>query len=117
MEPDPQYPHNSNHAQPEVTIAYQRDEDLTDCGARIMSLDELDDWETDGVEYSYIFDLEGKWMYFPIGEAENGLHNLKEDLEADTILFADPPFDLDGEDDFGENEDDQDEKIELGGMR
>lgn len=59
----------------------------------------------------------GNGCIFHIGEAENGLHNLKEDLETDTILFAESPFDLDGEDDFGESEDDQDEKIELGGMR
>jgi len=41
ISPDPQYPHNSNHEQPAVTIAYERDEGLADCGARIMSLDEL----------------------------------------------------------------------------
>lgn len=76
------------------------------------------------MEYSYIFDLVGKWMYFPIGEAENGLRALKDDLESDTIHFAEPPLGLDDltdllgdEEDLQENEDDQNEKIELGGVR
>lgn len=117
--PDPNYPHNSTHPQKGVTIAYQRDEGMTNCGAVIMSLDELNDWLSDGVEYSFVYD-QGNWLYFPIGEAEYGMRNLKEDLDADTVKFATPPIELEefidllvDEDDFSEDDAEQKEDIRI----
>lgn len=98
-----------------MTIAYQRDEGISNCGAVIMSLAELNDWLSCGVEYSFVYD-QGKWLYFPIGEAEYGMRDLKEDLDADTVKFATPPSGLEefigflgDEDDFLEDAAEQDD--------
>ena len=46
-----------------------------------------------GIEYTYVFDKAGKWLYFPVGEAYEW-RDLKEDLENDTIHFAVPDEEL-----------------------
>ena len=46
-----------------------------------------------GIEYSYVFSQDGKWLYFPAGE-EYEWRNLKEDLENDTIHLAEPDEEL-----------------------
>ena len=81
-------PHEHGNAQPGVTIAYQRDEGCTDCKATIQTLEEINDSEPDGMEYTYIFSLNEQWLYFPTGEAEFGIRNVKEDLDAHTVQYG-----------------------------
>jgi hypothetical protein len=86
--PAPGVPHEHDSAQPGVTIAYQRDEGWTGCEAKIMALEEIDDPGLDGVEFTYIFSSDGQWLYFPTGEAECGIRNVKADLDADTVQYG-----------------------------
>jgi hypothetical protein len=81
-------PHEHGNAQPGVTIAYQRDEGCTGCEAAIQTLEEINDSGSDGIEYTYIFSLNGQWLYFPTGEAEFGIHNVKEDLDANEVRYG-----------------------------
>ena len=86
--PAPGAPHNHDNAQPGVTIAYQRDEGCTGCDAAIKNLEDINDPGLEGIEYTYIFSLDGQWLYFPTGEAEFGIRNVKEDLDADTVQYG-----------------------------
>lgn len=81
-------PHEHGNAQPGVTIAYQRDEGCTGCEAKIQTLEELDDPGSEGIEFTYIFSLDGQWLYFPTGEVEFGIRNVKEDLDANTVQYG-----------------------------
>lgn len=58
LEPDPNYPHSFDYdkQQEDVTVAYGRDRNYKDTGARIMTLKELDDPEN-WTEYVYIFTM------------------------------------------------------------
>lgn len=84
-DPDPGVPHDHNNAQPGVTIAYHRDEGWSECAAAIKTLEEIDDPGSDGIEFIYVFTEDGQWSYFPTGEAEFGIRNVKEDLDADMV--------------------------------
>ena len=99
--------HDFEAPQPGVTVAYQRDGGCSGWGATVKTFEELSDWEQDGVEYIYIYDSKGQWLYMPM-TSEVGLRNVKEDLEADTVHYNEPPdlseFGLDLEDDEEEPE-------------
>ena len=81
--PDPDFPHCVDDAQPGVTIAYQRDEGCKDCEAKVMTLEELYEFEEEWIEYAYIFSPKGKWFFFCPGNAGLGLHDVQEYLEND----------------------------------
>lgn len=88
LEPNPDLPHNHSTPQPNVTIAYNRDEGWSDCEAVHKTLDELNDPGEIGIEFTYIFTFEGRWIYFPTGEAELGFRDVKEDLDNDTVQYG-----------------------------
>ena len=83
--------HDFDVPQPGVTVAYQRDGGCSGWEATIKTLEELSDWGQDGVEYIYIYDMNGRWLYFPMGVPDAVLRNLKEDLENDTVQYSEPP--------------------------
>lgn len=87
LEPNPDLPHNHSTPQPNVTIAYNRDEGWSDYEAVHKTLDELNDPGEIGIEFTYIFTFEGRWIYFPTGEAELGFRDVKEDLDNDTVQY------------------------------
>ena len=62
LEPNPDLPHNHSTPQPNVTIAYNRDEGWSDCEAVHKTLDELNDPGEIGIEFTYIFTFEGRWI-------------------------------------------------------
>ena len=65
LEPNPDLPHNHSTPQPNVTIAYNRDEGWSDCEAVHKTLDELNDPGEIGIEFTYIFTFEGiTWCYW-----------------------------------------------------
>ena len=67
-EPSPQTPHTADAPQPGVTVAMRRDMELSGCEAVEMIREELIEPEYEGIEYTYIFNQDGKWLYFPVGE-------------------------------------------------
>ena len=83
--------HDFDAPQPGVTVAYQRDGGCSGWSAKIKTFEELSDWEQDGIEYIYIYDTNGQWLYFPMGVPDAVLRNLKEDLENDTVQYSEPP--------------------------
>lgn len=88
-------------------MAYQRDRGCSGWKATIKTFEELSDWERDGVEYIYIYNTNGQWLYSPMGNPEADLRSLKDDLENDTVQYSEPPDleDLLGED-WGEEQED-----------
>lgn len=92
-EPSPQMPHAAGTPQPGVTVPMGRDMGLGDTAPVMMTFDELTGSPYAGIEYTYVFDKAGKWLYFPVGEAYEW-RDLKEDLENDTIHFAVPDEEL-----------------------
>ena len=99
--------HDFDDTQPGVTVAYQRDGGYSGWDATIKTFEELRDWDQGGIEYIYIYDANGQWLYFPMGTPEAVLRNLKDDLENDTVQYSEPP-DLEklfGEDWMDEQED------------
>lgn len=92
-EPSPQTPHTADAPQPGVTVAMRRDMELSGCEAVEMIREELIEPEYEGIEYTYIFNQDGKWLHFPVGE-EYEWRDLKEDLENDTIHIAEPDAEL-----------------------
>ena len=88
-------------------MAYQRDGDCPGWEATIKTFEELydaADWA--GIEYIYIYDTNGQWLYLPTGNQEAVLRSLKEDLENDTVQYSEPP---DLEDLLGEDWDEEQE--------
>ena len=98
-------------------MAYQRDGGCPDWAATIKTFEDLCDGDQDGIEYVYIYDTNGQWLYMLTGNQEAVLRNLKDDLENDTVQYNEPPdlseFDLDLEEDEEEIED-EDPEIEHG---
>ena len=82
--------------QQNVTVSYQRDWGETDMDAQIHTLAELD--SPDGmIEFIYIFDLDNQWKYFQGGYLEEGLRDVKTDLQAleqGIDVLKGPPFDI-----------------------
>ena len=114
--------HDFDTPQPGVTVAYQRDGDCSGWEATIKIFEELCEGDQDGVEYIYIYDTNGQWLYLPMN-SEAGLRHVKEDLEAGTVHYSEPPdpseFDLDLEDEDDEEELEQIEprkNLTMGGM-
>lgn len=99
LSPDPGR-HDFDVPQSGVTLAYQRDGGCSGWEATVKTFEELSDWGRDGVEYIYIYDTNGQWLYMPMGISEISPRSLKEDLEHDTVQYSEPPdlFDLFGED-------------------
>ena len=99
--------HDFDVPQPGVTVAYQRDRGCSGWKATIKTFEELSDWERDGVEYIYIYNTNGQWLYSPMGNPEADLRSLEDDLENDTVQYSEPPDleDLLGED-WGEEQED-----------
>lgn len=93
IEPTPQTPHTAGFPQSGVTVAMQRDMNLSGCEAVEMTREELIEPEYEGIEYTYVFSQDGKWLYFPTGE-EYEWRDLKEDLENNTIHLAEPDEEL-----------------------
>lgn len=93
IEPTPQTAHTADVPQPGVTVAMQRDMHLSGCEAVEMTREELIEPEYEGIEYTYVFSQDGKWLYFPTGE-EYEWRDLKEDLENNTIHLAEPDEEL-----------------------
>lgn len=83
--------HDFDVPQPGVTVAYQRDRGCSGWKATIKTFEELSDWERDGVEYIYIYDTDGQWLYFPMGNPKAVLRNLKDDLKNGTVQYSEPP--------------------------
>lgn len=98
--------HDFSVPQPGVTVAYQRDGGCSGWEATIKTFEELNDWEQDGIEYIYIYDTNGQWLYLPTGNQEAVLRSLKDDLENDTVQYSETP---DLEDLLGEDWDDEQE--------
>ena len=91
LSPDPGR-HDFIAPQPGVTLAYRRDGDCPGWEATIKTFEELydaADWA--GIEYIYIYDTNGQWLYLPTGNQEAVLRSLKEDLENDTVQYSEPP--------------------------
>lgn len=65
IEPTPQTPHTADAPQPGVTVAMRRDMELSGCEAAEMTREELIEPEYEGIEYTYIFNQDGKWLYGP----------------------------------------------------
>lgn len=106
LSPDPGR-HDFIAPQPGVTLAYRRDGDCPGWEATIKTFEELydaADWA--GIEYIYIYDTNGQWLYLPTWNQEAVLRSLKEDLENDTIQYSEPP---DLEDLLGEDWDEEQE--------
>lgn len=82
LEPDPNLPHSFDYKERQegVTVAYGRDRGDTETEARVFSLAQLNN-ESNWTEYVYVFDENNKWKYFKTGQAENGLHDVHDDLE------------------------------------
>ena len=90
-----------------MTLAYRRDGDCPGWEATIKTFEELydaADWA--GIEYIYIYDTNGQWLYLPTGNQEAVLRSLKEDLENDTVQYSEQP---DLEDLLGEDWDEEQE--------
>ena len=83
--------HDFDVPQPGVTVAYQRDRGCSGWKATIKTFEELSDWERDGVEYIYIYDTDGQWLYFPMGNPKAVLRTLKDDLKTGTVHYSEPP--------------------------
>lgn len=93
IEPSPEISHTADRPQPGVTVAMGRDMHLGDTAPVMMTYDELTESPYTGIEYTYVFNKDGKWLYFPVGE-EYEWRILKEDLENESIHYAVPDEDL-----------------------
>ncbi|MBQ8835574.1 MAG: hypothetical protein IJ001_11745 [Oscillospiraceae bacterium] len=96
LEPDPSKHHSYEKPQADVTVAYQRDWQCTNVEAEINTFEELD--ESGGmIEFIYIFDQNNEWKYFQGGYSEEGLRDVRADLQAleqGIDILKGPPFDF-----------------------
>ena len=96
MEPDPGLPHSYENPQDGVTIAYKRDWNCRLVDADVKTLEELD--ESGGmIEFIYIFNQNNEWKYFQGGYSEEGLRDVRADLQAleqGFDILKGPPFDF-----------------------
>lgn len=96
LEPDPGQHHSYEKPQTGTTVAYQRDWQCTNMEAEIKTLEELDS-SSGMIEFIYIFDQENQWKYFQGGYLEEGLRDVKADLQAldnGIDVLKGPPFDI-----------------------
>lgn len=88
LNPDPNYPHSFdyNERQEGVTVAYGRDRGEKDVQAEVKTLAELDD-PNNWTEYVYIFTQDNEWKYFRAGHSQEGLRDVREDLDAEYASY------------------------------
>ncbi len=84
LDPDPNMPHGFDYKdrQEDVTVAYGRDRGEKETQARVMTLKQLDDpynWTV----FTYIFTEDNQWKYFVRDHSQEGLRDVREDLEAE----------------------------------
>ena len=96
LEPEPGQHHSYEKPLDGITVAFKRDWDCTGVDAEIKALEELD---SDGgmIEFIYIFDQDNQWKYFQGGYLEEGLRDVKADLQAldqGIDVLKGPPFDF-----------------------
>ena len=109
LDPDPAKPHDFENRQDDVTIAFHRDWGMEGMEAKEYTLEGLDDTD-ELIEFIYIFDQQDAWKYFQGGYLEDGLRDVKEDLELldqGVDVIKPPPFDILGDlDDLDDMDDD-----------
>lgn len=96
LEPEPDQHHSYEKPQAGVVVAYHRDWQCTNVEAEINTLEELDG-SGGMIEFVYIFDQENQWKYFQGGYLDEGLRDVKADLEAleqGVDVLKGPPFDF-----------------------
>lgn len=88
LNPDPSRPHSFDYKerQKDVTVAYGRDRGEKDTESEIMTLAKLDD-QNNWTEYVYIFTQNNEWKYFRSGHSQEGLRDVKEDLDAQYAAY------------------------------
>ena len=99
LDPDASRKHDCINHQDGVTVAFQRDADCTGVEARVMTLQELDNSD-EFIEFVYIFNQNNQWQYFQGGYLEEGLRDVKADLQAleeGLDIIKPPPFDILGD--------------------
>ena len=86
--PDPGHPHSFDYdkRQDGVTVAYARDRGDRDTQAETMTLARLDS-PNNWTAYVYIFTQENEWKYFRAGHSQEGLRDVKEDLDAEYAAY------------------------------
>ncbi len=84
LDPDPSLPHGFDYKdrQEDVTVAYGRDRGEKKTEARVMTLKQLDN-PNNWTVFTYIFTEDNQWKYFVRGHSEEGLKDVKADLEAE----------------------------------
>lgn len=99
LEPDSALPHTLDSPQKNVTVAFQREFGYEDMAARNYTLEELGGYD-ELIEFVYIMNQKGEWKYFQGGYLEEGLRDVKEDLdllEKGIDVIKPPPIDFVGE--------------------
>lgn len=97
LEPDPAMPHDFESSQDGVTIAFHRDWGMDGMEAKDYTLEGLDSSD-ELIEFIYIFNQDSEWKYFQGCYLDEGLRDVKEDLELldqGVDVIKPPPFDLD----------------------
>ena len=97
LEPDPALPHNFESRQQDVTIAFHRDWGMDGMEAKDCTLEGLDSSD-ELIEFIYIFNQDSEWKYFQGCYLDEGLRDVREDLELldqGVDVIKPPPFDLD----------------------
>ena len=97
LEPDPTMPHNFESRQKDVTIAFHRDWGMDGMEAKDCTLEGLDSSD-ELIEFIYIFNQDSEWKYFQGCYLDEGLRDVREDLELldqGVDVIKPPPFDLD----------------------
>lgn len=96
LEPDPALPHNFESRQKDVTIAFHRDWGMDGMEAKEYTLEGLDDTD-ELIEFIYIFNQDSQWKYFQGCYLDEGLRDVREDLELlyqVVDVIKPPPFDF-----------------------
>ena len=99
LEPDPALPHTLDSPQKNVPVAFQREFGYEDMAARNYTMEELGGYD-ELIEFVYIMNQKGEWKYFQGGYLEDGLRDVKEDLdllEKGIDVIKPPPIDFVGE--------------------
>lgn len=96
LEPDPALPHNFESRQQDVTIAFHRDWGMDGMEAKDYTLEGLDSSD-ELIEFIYIFNQDSEWKYFQGCYLDEGLRDVREDLELldqGVDVIKPPPFDF-----------------------
>ena len=89
LNPSSESPHSFQYGERQegVTLAYGRDRGEQGTDAKVMTMAQLDDpdnWS----EYVYIFTPDNQWKYFESGKSQEGLKDVREDLNALETMTA-----------------------------